>query len=120
MNKSVRLRTLAAAAAFVMMTGAISAAEPVKVAFVYVDPVGDSGWTYQHGMGRGAVEKALGAKVKTTYVEKVPATADAERVVRQLAAAGNDLIFTTSFGYMEATLKVARLVPRGAVDTATR
>jgi basic membrane protein A and related proteins len=119
MNKSVRLRTLAAAAAFVMMTGAISAAEPVKVAFVYVDPVGDSGWTYQHDLGRRALEKALGAQVKTSYVENVPATADAERVVRQLAAAGNDLIFTTSFGYMDATLKVAKLFPKVHFEHAT-
>src|ERR1700736_5905537 len=101
MSHFVRIRALAAAAAavFVVRPGAIPAAEPVKVAFVYVDPVGDSGWTYQHDLGRRALEKVLGAQVKTTYVENVPATADAERVVRQLAAAGNDLIFTTSFGY---------------------
>src|SRR6202048_3171659 len=119
MNKPVRLRTLAAAAAFVTMTGAISAAEPVKVAFVYVDPVGDSGWTYQHDLGRRALEKALGAQVKTTYVENVTATADAEGVVRQLAAAGNDLIFTTSFGYMDATWRFARLFPNVHFEHAT-
>ena len=96
-----------------------AAAEPVKVAFVYVDPVGDSGWTYQHDLGRRALEKALGAQVKTTYVENVPATADAERVVRQLAAAGNQLIFTTSFGYMDATLKVAKLFPQVHFEHAT-
>jgi simple sugar transport system substrate-binding protein len=112
MSMSFPFRALAAAVVFVTMTPAIPAAEPVKVAFVYVDPVGDSGWTYQHDLGRRALEKALGAQVKTTYVENVPATADAERVVRQLAAAGNDLIFTTSFGYMDATLKVAKLFPK--------
>ncbi len=95
------------------------AAEPIKVAFVYVDPVGDSGWTYEHDLGRRALEKALGAQVKTTYVENVPATADAERVVRQLAAAGNQLIFTTSFGYMDATLKVAKLFPKVRFEHAT-
>jgi simple sugar transport system substrate-binding protein len=100
-------------------TAEVRAAEPVKVAFVYVDPVGDSGWTYQHDLGRKALEKALGAQVKTTYVENVPATADAERVVRQLAAAGNQLIFTTSFGYMDATLKVAKLFPKVHFEHAT-
>jgi basic membrane protein A len=88
------------------------AAEPIKVAFLYLDPIGDSGWTFQHDLGRKALEKALGDKVKTTYVENVPATADAERVIRQLAAAGNQIIFTTSFGYMEPTLKVAKVFPK--------
>jgi basic membrane protein A and related proteins len=111
--------TATAAAVFVAMAGPTLASEPVKVAFVYVDPVGDSGWTYQHDLGRRALEKALGAQVKTTYVENVPATADAERVIRQLAAAGNDLIFTTSFGYMDATLKVAKLFPKVHFEHAT-
>ncbi len=97
----------------------VQAADPVKVAFVYVDPVGDSGWTYEHDLGRRALEQALGSQVKTTYVENVPATADAERVVRQLAAAGNQLIFTTSFGYMDATLKVAKLFPKVHFEHAT-
>lgn len=95
------------------------ATQPIKVAFVYVDPVGDSGWTYEHDLGRHALEKALGPQVKTTYVENVPATADAERVVRQLAAAGNQIIFTTSFGYMDATLKVAKLFPQVRFEHAT-
>lgn len=103
------------ALASVLLAGApqqVRAAEPVKVAFLYIDPVGDSGWTYQHDLGRKTLEKALGDKVKTTYVENVPATADAERVIRQLAAAGNQIIFTTSFGYMEPTLKVAKVFPK--------
>jgi basic membrane protein A and related proteins len=112
MSKSVRILAFAGVAVLTMAAVTALAAEPVKVAFVYIDPVGDSGWTYQHDLGRRALEKALGAQVKTTYVENVPATADAERVVRQLAAAGNDLIFTTSFGYMDATLKVAKLFPK--------
>ena len=91
---------------------AANAAGPVKVAFVYVEPVGDSGWSYQHDLGRKMLEQTFGAQVKTTFVENVPATADAERVIRQLAAAGNDLIFTTSFGYMEPTLKVAKMFPK--------
>ena len=108
-----RLRTSAAAALLLAMIAfSARAAAPVKVAFVYVEPVGDSGWSYQHDLGRRMLEKTFGAQVKTTFVENVPATADAERVIRQLAAAGNDLIFTTSFGYMEPTLKVAKLFPK--------
>jgi len=109
----MRLTTFCAAALLSFgITSASLAAEPLKVAFVYVDPVGDTGWSYQHDLGRKEVEKAFGAQVKTTFVESVPATADAERVIRQLAAAGNQLIFTTSFGYMEPTLKVAKLFPK--------
>jgi basic membrane protein A len=95
------------------------AAEPIKVAFIYVDPVGDTGWSYQHDAGRREVERVLGSEVKTTYVESVPATADAERVIRQLAVAGNQLIFTTSFGYMEPTLRVAKLFPKVKFAHAT-
>jgi basic membrane protein A len=88
------------------------AADPLKVAFVYLGPIGDGGWTQQHNLGRLALEKELGAKIKTTYVENVPETADSERVFRQLAADGNMLIFATSFGYMEPLLKVAKLFPK--------
>jgi simple sugar transport system substrate-binding protein len=101
------------------LAGAGAAADPLKVAFVYLGPVGDGGWTYQHELGRQAVEKAFGDRVKLSYVENVPETADAERVIRQLAAAGNQLIFTTSFGYMEPTLKVARLFPKVHFEHAT-
>jgi simple sugar transport system substrate-binding protein len=96
-----------------------AADEPVKVAFIYVDPVGDTGWSFQHDMARKQLERALGAGVKTTVVESVPATADAERVIRQLAMAGNQLIFTTSFGYMEPTLRVAKLFPKVKFEHAT-
>ena len=87
---------------------AAHAADPLKVAFVYVGPVGDAGWTYAHEQGRLAMEKALAGKAVTTYVENVPETADAERVIRKLAADGNKLIFTTSFGFMNPTEKVAK------------
>lgn len=110
--KSFFTTGLTALFALLMTSHSAIAAEPVKVAFVYLDPIGDSGWTYQHDLGRKALEKTFGNKVKTTYVEHVPATADAERVIRQLAAAGNQIIFTTSFGYMEPTLKVAKLFPK--------
>jgi len=82
-------------------------AEPLKVAFAYVGPVGDGGWTYAHDNGRKAVQQAYGDKVVTSFVEKVPESADDERVIRDMAAQGNKLIFGTTFGYMEPMLKVA-------------
>jgi simple sugar transport system substrate-binding protein len=82
-------------------------AEPLKIAFAYVGPVGDGGWTYAHDNGRKAVEKAFGDKVITSFVEKVPESADAERVIRDMATQGNKMIFGTTFGYMEPMLKVA-------------
>jgi basic membrane protein A len=91
---------------------AATAKTPLKIAFVYVGPIGDGGWTYAHDLGRKEIEKKLGNKVQTTYVESVPEGADAERVIRDLAAKGNRIIFTTSFGYMEATLKVAKSFPK--------
>jgi basic membrane protein A len=81
--------------------------EPLKVAFAYIGPVGDGGWTFAHDNGRKAVEKEFGDKVVTMFVEKVPESADAERVFRDLAGQGNKLIFGTTFGYMEPMLKVA-------------
>ena len=92
---------------------------PVKAAFVYVTPVFEAGWTHQHDEGRKAVEKALGASVKTTLVENVAEGADAERVVRDLAQQGHDIIFTTSFGYMEPTLKVAHDFPNVKFESIT-
>jgi len=73
-------------------------AEPLKIAFAYIGPVGDGGWTFSHDNGRKALEKELGAQVQTTAVEKVPEGADAERVFRDLAAQGNTLVFGTSTG----------------------
>jgi basic membrane protein A and related proteins len=85
----------------------VKKAEPAKIGFVYVSPVGDAGWTSQHHAGREEMVKALGDKVTTSFVEKVPEGADAERVIRDLASQGHKLIFTTSFGFMNPTLKVA-------------
>jgi basic membrane protein A and related proteins len=82
-------------------------AEPLKIAFAYVGPVGDGGWTFAHDNGRKAVEKEFGDKVVTSFVENVPESADAERVIRDMAGQGNKLIFGTTFGYMEPMLKVA-------------
>ena len=94
-------------------------AEPLKVGFVYVSPVGDAGWTAQHDAGRREMEQALAGKVVTTFVEKVPEGADAERVIRDLAAQGNRLIFTTSFGFMNPTIKVAEEFPDVKFEHAT-
>ena len=83
------------------------AAEPLKIAFAYVGPVGDGGWSYAHDNARKAIEKEFGDKIVTTFVESVPESADAERVLRDMAGQGNKLIFGTTFGYMESMLKVA-------------
>jgi simple sugar transport system substrate-binding protein len=106
------LAALALAAGLGLAHTPAIAADPLKVAFVYVGPVGDGGWTFQHDQGRLAIEKEFGSKIKTTFVESVPETADAERVIRQLAVDGNQVIFTTSFGYMDPTIKVAKSFPK--------
>ena len=94
-------------------------ADPLKVGFIYIGPTGDDGWPYEHDQGRIAIEKSLGSKVKTTYVEKVPESADAARVLTKLASSGHKLIFTTSFGYMNPTLKVAKKFPNVKFEHAT-
>ena len=101
------------------LLGASRAAEPLKIAFVYVSPVGDAGWTYQHDIGRKEMAAALGEAVKTSFVESVNEGADAERVIRELAQGGNKLIFTTSFGFMNPTLKVAQQFPDVDFEHAT-
>ncbi len=116
------LRPLALAVAALALTagGAFAQAKDrIKVGFVYVGPVGDFGWSYQHDQGRKAIEAALGDKVETTYVESVPEGPDAERVIRQMASSGHDLIFTTSFGYMDQTVKVAKMFPDVKFEHAT-
>ena len=98
-----RIRKALVGTVAAMALGAAATAlaqQPLKVAFVYVSPIGDAGWTYQHDQGRLAMEKALGSKVTTKYIENVPEGADAERVIRELASNGYGLIYTTSFGYM--------------------
>ena len=82
-------------------------AEPLKIAFAYVGPVGDGGWTFAHDNARKAVEKEFGDKIVTSFVENVPESADAERVIRDMATQGNKVIFGTTFGYMETMLKLA-------------
>ncbi len=96
-----------------------NAAEPLKIGFVYVGPTGDAGWTYAHDQGRKYLEAQLGNKVKTTYVESVSEGADAMRVIRKLASSGNTLIYTTSFGYMNPTIKTAKMFPKVKFEHAT-
>jgi basic membrane protein A len=98
---------------------AASAAGPLKAAWVYIWTAGDAGWTFAHDLGKKEVESEFGDKVKTTIVEKVPEGADAERVIRDLATQGNKIIFATSFGYMEAMLKVAAEFPDVKFEHAT-
>jgi simple sugar transport system substrate-binding protein len=102
---------LAAAASAVLPQTSL-AADKLKIGFVYPGPIADSGWTYQHDLGRKMVEKEFGSKVETVYVEKVPESADAERVMRDLIANGCNMIFTTSFGFMNPTIKVAADNPK--------
>ena len=104
--------TTAAAPAATPTPAAVASAaapkpEPLKIAFAYVGPVGDGGWTFAHDAGRKAVEAEFGDRVKTSFVENVPEAADAERVIRQMVSEGNKLVFGTTFGYMDPMMKVA-------------
>ncbi|MGM4916930.1 BMP family ABC transporter substrate-binding protein [Tardiphaga sp. 813_E8_N1_3] len=116
-------RKALAAAAMLLATslglGAAVAADKLKVGFVYIGPVGDFGWTYQHEVGRQMLVKEFGDKIETTYLENVSEGPDSERSIEQLARAGNQLIFTTSFGYMDPTLKVAKRHPKVMFEHAT-
>lgn len=108
-----------AAMALGLATAAVADDKKTKVGFIYVGPVGDFGWSYEHNEGRLAVEKEFGDSVETTYVESVPEGADAERVLTQMALSGHDLIFTTSFGYMDQTMNVAAKFPDVKFEHAT-
>ncbi|WP_104020076.1 BMP family ABC transporter substrate-binding protein [Roseovarius nitratireducens] len=107
-----------AALALGLATGA-TAQDKTKVGFIYVGPIGDGGWTYEHDKGRLAVEEHFGDAVETVYQESVPEGADAARAITQMALQGADLIFTTSFGFMEPTLEVAKKFPNVKFEHAT-
>lgn len=113
--------TAAAFAAAALAAGApgAGAADKFKVGFIYLGPVGDFGWTYQHEVGRQGLVKDLGDHIDTTYLENVPEGPDAERAIEQLVRSGHKLIFTTSFGYMDPTAKVARKYPGVHFEHAT-
>jgi len=120
-NKLFKTVLFISAMAFII-TGFIPltfAADKLKIGFVYVSPIGDAGWTYQHDLGRIAMEKNLAGQVSTKFIESVPEGAEAERVIRDLAKSGHKLIFTTSFGYMNPTLKVAKLFPKTVFEHST-
>lgn len=108
-----------AAAALVMVSGEASAQAKPKVSFVYVGPIGDHGWSYQHHQGLEAIKKEFGDKIETSFVENVSEGPDAERVIDQLAQTGSSLIFTTSFGFMNPTIKVAGRYPNVKFEHAT-
>lgn len=94
-------------------------ADKLKVGFIYVGPIGDHGWTYMHDKGRLAVQGAFGNQVETVYLESVKYGPDAERAIRNMASSGTDIIFATSFGYMEPMLKVAKEFPNVKFEHAT-
>ena len=110
-------RTLGAAA--LLFSATLLAQAPVKVGFVYVGPVGDAGWTFQHDLGRKQLEKDFKGQLVTQFVENVPEGADSERVIREMAKDGCRVVFTTSFGYMNPTLAVAKAYPNAVFMHAT-
>jgi simple sugar transport system substrate-binding protein len=105
--------------AAVMSFSATAAVDKLKVGFIYIGPPGDHGWTYEHDQGRQTMEAALGNQVETVFVENVPEGPDAERIIERLARQDAGLIFTTSFGYMDPTLKVAKRFPDVKFEHAT-
>jgi simple sugar transport system substrate-binding protein len=109
----------AAAVSVAALSFSASAADKLKVGFIYLGPVGDFGWTYQHELARQMVVKELGDKIETTYLENVNEGPDSERSIEQLARTGHQIIFTTSFGYMDPTLKVAKKYPKIDFEHAT-
>ena len=117
LNKTILVALISAVLTVGAVTGE-AADKKTKVGFVYVGPIGDHGWSYQHNVGRLAINNAFGDKIKTTYVESVPEGADAARVITKLARSGHELIFTTSFGYMNPTLKVAKRFPKVKFEQA--
>lgn len=112
-------KTLLATAATLGLATTAMAADPTEACFVYVGPIGDGGWTYQHHQGALAVQEEFGDKVKIRWQESVPEGADAERVITQMAISGCDIIFTTSFGYMDPTNAVAAKFPDVKFEHAT-
>lgn len=119
---ALRFKTLMASfllASSMVVAGSVSAEEPLKIGFVHVSPIGDAGWTYQHDLGRKAIEEKFGDKIQVKYIESVPEGAEAERVIRDLASSGNKLIFGTSFGFMNPMVKVAKAFPDTHFEHAT-
>ena len=119
-RRSLLLGSLAAPfATSAFWPSAHAASGPLKIGFIYPGPVANVGWTFQHELGRKLIEKEFGPRIQTVFVENVPESTDAERVIRQLVADGCKMIFTTSFGFMESTLKVAKDHPEVIFEHAT-
>ncbi len=110
---------LACTLALALALGAVGAEAKVKACWVYVGAIGDHGYTYQHDQGRLYAEKMLGDQLETVYLENIAEGPDAERAITRLARSGCDIIFTTSFGFMDATLKVAKRFPKVKFEHAT-
>ncbi|WP_423211461.1 BMP family ABC transporter substrate-binding protein [Paracoccus yeei] len=118
----MKRRTLLGSAAALVAAStlpSLAQEEKLKVGFIYVGPVGDGGWTFQHDLARKAVVEKYGDRVEATFIESVPEGADAERAITQLALSGHKLIFTTSFGFMDATINVAKKFPDVKFEHAT-
>ena len=109
--KTILRRSLTTCAAALGLLATAHAAEPLKTCFLYSNPIGESGWTYQHELARRELAAALGDKITTKYVENIAEGPDAERVIRNFVQEGCKLIFTPSFGFMEPTIKVAKTAP---------
>ncbi len=122
MQRRTALKLAASTVAGTLAPGLASrafAGQPLKAAWVYVAPVGDVGWSYSHDLGRRAVAKIFGSRLQTSFVENVPEGPQGEHVFRDLAMAGNQVIFATSFGYMDPVVKVARDFPHVLFEQAT-
>ena len=119
MQRRTFLITSAAVAALTALPALAQDGEKLKVGFIYVGPVGDGGWSYQHDQGRKAIEAEYGDRIETTFIESVPEGADAERALTQLALAGNKLIFATSFGFMDSVIATAAKFPDVKFEHAT-
>ena len=113
------MKKLLLATAATLLIGGVAQADTTKVGFIYVGPVGDLGWTYRHDIGRLAIEEEFGDKVETTFIENVPEGAEAVKQITQLAETGHDIIFTTSFGFMDPTNEVAKQYPDVKFEHAT-
>jgi basic membrane protein A len=118
MKKFMMAATALGLAIGAALTGA-AAQDKLKIGFIYVGPVGDMGWSYQHEVGRRAIEEAFKGKIDTSFLENVNEGPDAERSIEQLARSGHKLIYTTSFGFMDATAKVAKKYPNLMFEHAT-
>jgi len=110
---------VAGAGAAAILAPRAHAADKLKVAWIYTGPVADMGYTFEHDQGRQAVQAHFGDAVATHYVENVAEGPDCERVLRQLIEGGDGMIFSTSFGFMNSVIRVARQFPEIKFEQAT-